>query len=92
MNYENVFLGTNKHTNGVVAIKYNPATYRGLPNEIKAHQEVLKAVKYTKHAKSRFYLILFYYFEISFLAVYVCNILLKHFFFRCSQSGRLVCV
>ena len=92
MKYAIVFLGTHKHTNDVVAIKYNPTQVSGIPNEIKAHQEVLKAVKYTKHAKSKFYLILFYYFEISFLAVYVCNILLKHFFFRCSQSGRLVCV
>ena len=60
MNYQNLLLGTNKHTNGVVAIKYNPATYRGIPNEIKAHQEVLKAVKNTVHAESKFvYFIIF---------------------------------
>ena len=54
MKYAIVFLGTHKHTNDVVAIKYNPTQVSGIPNEIKAHKEVLKAVKNTVHAESKF--------------------------------------
>ena len=49
---KNHILGIQKRTNNVVAIKYNPAKCSGIPHDIKAHQEVLKAVKYTVHAKS----------------------------------------
>ena len=48
-------LGTNKYTNEVVAIKYSPAEFNGVPKEIKAHQEVLKAVNKTVHAKRKFF-------------------------------------
>ena len=55
------FLGTQKSTNNVVAIKYNPRSAREkylknqIHREIKAHQEVLKAVKNTVHTKSMFF-------------------------------------
>ena len=51
-NNENYILGAQKSKNSAVAIKYNAKENSDIPNKIKAHQEVLKAVKYTVHAKS----------------------------------------
>ena len=49
-----MFLGRNKTTNDVVVIKYSNVNNSDMPEEIEAHQKVIKAVKNTVHAKSKF--------------------------------------